>query len=87
MVRMNGGRRCIIWGQTFLEIIDRKISNDGSLVRYFTTLTFIHRSEITVMLNVQGGGYSHHPFCNLQMCLIALGEAAQTTHENAAEYS
>ncbi len=62
-------------GQTYLEIIDRKISNDGSLVWYFT------------MLFVQGGGYSRHPFCNLPMCLIAIGEAAQTTHENAAEYS
>ncbi len=47
----------IIWGdgekllsilsQTFLETIGRKTSNDDSLVRYFATLAFIHRSDFS----------------------------------------
>ncbi len=32
-----------ILSETFLEIIGRKISYDGSLVRYFRTLTFIQK--------------------------------------------
>ncbi len=41
----DGDKRLSNLSQTFLETIGRNISNDDSLVRYFTILTFIQRSD------------------------------------------